>query len=243
MRAIELLFPRKCVMCDTVLPQMVFEKDEGAIGYLCDDCKKKYSPIKEPLCKKCGRALRQEEKEYCSECTVRIREFSSGRAMFTYEGDMKKVMYRFKYSNMKWYAEFFEKVCVENLSGWIKDMDFDLVIPVPLHRKKYKKRGYNQADIIGRRIAERLDITYSDSVVERSAETAPQKFLGFEERKNNLKNAFNIRNDSVLLDCEKVLIVDDIFTTGATVDSIAELLKTDRDREIFFLCVCIGGDD
>lgn len=242
MKLTEILFPRKCVLCDELSVQRIFDKTSGKERYLCDECRKKFRVIKEPRCKKCGRQIHDESEEYCINCRDKKYQFESGRGVITYEGAVKNMMYRFKYSGMRWYKEFFSDVIEESAGEWIEKKNFDLVIPVPLHVKKYRKRGYNQAALIAKEISKKYNITYSEKAVKRAVMTTPQKELGYEERKNNLKNAFIIDDNSVLLDCRRILVVDDIFTTGATVDSVARIIRESTDAQIYFLSVCIGAD-
>lgn len=243
MKIIELLYPKKCVFCSSVITQELFSKSAGPDTYLCDECKKKITFVKEPYCKKCGKKINGETKEYCGGCRELKHSFDMGRCVFTYEKDVKNMMYRFKYDDMKYYADFFSECIKETAAEWIKREKFDLVIPVPLYKKKQRIRGYNQAGLIAKKISEEYEIDFSDRAVIRSLATRPQKELGFEDRKNNLKNAFKIEDNSVLLNCRKILIVDDIYTTGATIDSLTEIIRdVVPECRVCFFAVCCGKD-
>ena len=115
------------------------------------------------------------------------------------------------------------------------------MIPVPMYRKKQRLRGYNQAELLAREIADQRNLPLICDLVLRVKNTKPQKELEGKDREENLKKAFIITKNDVKL--RKILIVDDIYTTGSTVDAIAEVLKKSGVEEIYFLSLCIGGSE
>ena len=126
----------------------------------------------------------------------------------------------------------------ERLGDKIRRWDVDAVIPVPVHKSRLKKRGYNQAALIAGELSKRLGIPMRDGVVIRRAATGVQKELGAAERQNNLKKAFIVPGNVVKL--KSVLVVDDIYTTGATVDAVAGCLKGAGVEKVYFASLCIG---
>ena len=114
----------------------------------------------------------------------------------------------------------------------------DAIIPVPLHKTREKQRGYNQAALIARELGKRLNIPVEEEFVGRIRQTLPQKNLKGKERQNNLKNAFKIRQNDVKLNT--VIVVDDIYTTGTTMDEIAGCLKRAGIREIYCISLAVG---
>ena len=121
---------------------------------------------------------------------------------------------------------------------WIRQKNVQLIVPVPLHKNRQKKRGYNQAELFARALGTRLNIPVCTNLLVRERNTVPQKELNDTERKNNLKNAFKITQNIVQLSC--ILLVDDIYTTGSTMDAIATVLKRAGYRDIYFICASIG---
>ena len=120
----------------------------------------------------------------------------------------------------------------------LKSLGLSAIIPVPIHRTRLNKRGYNQAEELGRELSKLIGVPcISDYLIRRKA-TKPLKLLDEEERINNLKKAFITRSNGVKL--KSVIVVDDIYTTGATVDSIAEVLRGDGVEKIYYLAVAIG---
>lgn len=234
-QAIELLFPRRCPLCDDVLP--AFEIAEKA-SYICPECKKKLQPIKEPVCKKCGKQITKEEAEYCLDCGRKKHIFAQGKAVFVYQGALQSSLYRFKYANRREYAEFYAFEAAFQYEKWIKQKNIQAIIPIPLHKKRQRKRGYNQAELFAKALGAKLGIPVCADLLIRAKSTVPQKELNEVERKNNLKNAFKITKNIVQL--SYILLVDDIYTTGSTMDAAASVLKEAGCEHIYFICVSIG---
>lgn len=149
---------------------------------------------------------------------------------------MKKAMYRFKYSNRRSYARVFADYIMKYFGQWINRKQIDAIIPVPMYYKKQRVRGYNQAQVLANELAKRTHIPMVTDYVIRDKNTIPMKKLDDTARRLNLENAFKIRKSSVLL--KKVLLVDDIYTTGATVDAISKQLKLAGVKEIYCITVC-----
>ncbi len=221
-------------MCDDVL----FAKGAIQRPSVCPGCADKIKPVSQPSCMKCGKQLDEDEREYCNDCSVKKHNFDRGAAAFSYSDSMKKSMYAFKYNNRREYAGFYADTL---LSGWetlIRAWKPQIIIPVPLHKTKYRKRGYNQAEVFARALSERLDVPVDASYLMRVRKTRPQKELNDRERCNNINNAFQTAGNGVKY--RQVLLTDDIYTTGATVDECARVLKAAGAQEVYFAAVCIG---
>ena len=226
---IELIYPRRCPGCETIL-------ESGTT--ICGKCYTKLTYITEPSCKKCGKPLENETAEYCYDCIRKNHAYDSGKAVFAYQGVIKESLYRFKYSDKRDYAYFYAVETVERYGKWIRNRGIDGIVPIPLHRKRRRKRGYNQAELYARFLGELLDIPVHSKMLIRVENTRPQKNLNDAERKNNLKKAFKCRENIVQSKC--ILLVDDIYTTGSTIDAAAEELKSAGVQTVFFACVSIG---
>ncbi|MCR5501381.1 MAG: ComF family protein [Lachnospiraceae bacterium] len=224
----DLLFPRRCPVCDDVLP--------ADRKYVCRDCAKKLVYIREPFCAKCGRAL-SKPAEYCRDCANRRHAFQKGEAVFDY-GSISESLFRFKNKGRAEYARFYAKAIYETRKDFIRAISPDVLIPVPIHESRLRKRGYNQAEEIAKILGELSGIPVETGLVRRTRKTAPLKSLTLKERQNNLKNAFNIRENDVKL--KTVMLIDDIYTTGSTLDEISRILKERFSCEVFFLTVTIG---
>lgn len=229
---LDLLYPPRCPFCD----KAVLSK-EG----VCKECRKKIHKIKGPVCMKCGKPLSNPRKEYCFDCERKTFAYSQGKALWVYEKEVKASIYRFKYQNKREYGKVYASEMAEYFEPWIRRKKIQVVIPVPLHKKRKKKRGYNQTEILAKEIGRILDLPVYTDVLIRMRNTKPQKMLNDTERKNNLKGAFKTIENIVQL--KYILLVDDIYTTGSTVNAAAEALKEAGAAEVYTFCVSIGKDD
>lgn len=215
-------------MCDRVLYDT----------FICPQCNRKIKYIKQPACFLCGKPLTDENQEYCTDCMRTKHEFAQGKAVFCYQGQMQQMLYRFKYSNRRDYADFFAAQASRLYGDWIKRCCPDMVVPIPLAAKRRRKRGYNQAEVFAKQLAQECGLPYSNKILVRVRNTIPQKQLSAAQRKNNMKNAFKIEQNIVKLD--RVLLVDDIYTTGSTIDAAALALKQAGVKKVYYLCISIG---
>lgn len=227
---LELLFPRRCPVCDnavTIYGQKI-----------CPECIGNFKKIKEPYCFKCGKELQDSTQEYCQDCFTREHKYECGRALYQYESAASSI-YRFKYKGRKEYGEYYAEEMVKVWGDFLKGIQPDVIIPVPMFEKKKKKRGYNQAEILAKEIGKRINTDVKTDIVERIRNTRPLKELSGRERENNLKKAFKIKENDVKL--KTILIVDDIYTTGSTMNEIARVLKENSNCKIYFLALSIGA--
>lgn len=229
-----LFYPPRCPGCDGIL-----EPEEYQRGF-CRDCGWRVATAAEGFCMKCGKALPKEDQEYCSDCRRMRHCFREGRGVYVYQGPMKNAMYRFKYANRRSYAEVFageaERVCGE----WVRNRGIEKIIPVPLYWKKRLRRGYNQAFVWAKALEGQWGIRAEERSLLRLRSTRPQKELDPVERAENLRNAFYAKRERV--EGENILLVDDIYTTGSTMDAAAGTLKEAGAKEVYCLCVCTGRD-
>ncbi|MBR5564855.1 MAG: ComF family protein [Roseburia sp.] len=224
-----LFFPRCCPVCDEAIPYG---------QKICNACEKKVPLIKEPACKKCGKQLENERQEYCGDCSRKKHCFLQGKAIFSYQKEMKLSMYRFKYANKREYADYFAEVAIWKYRDWITRIGVEVIVPIPMFWGKMWQRGYNQAEVFAKALGRELELPVESRFVYRVKNTVPQKELNDRQRKDNLKGAFQVRTNIVKY--RKILLIDDIYTTGTTVDAVGEVLKTIGVEEIYFLCICIG---
>lgn len=227
---LNILYPRRCILCDGVL-------DTPTSG-VCTRCKKELIYIQEPSCKKCGQPIEDEQEEYCYDCTCNAHSFAQGKSVWLYKGKMKESMYRFKDGQRREYAQFYAKEAARKYSRWILQNRIQVIVPIPIHVKKKKRRGYNQAEIFAEELGRQLCIPVDTHLLIRDIDTIPQKKLTGKERKNNLKKALKIGADSV--QWKRVLLVDDIYTTGSTVDAASEVLHQYGADSVYVLSITIG---
>lgn len=227
---INLLFPPRCPVCDDIVPL--------GEGMACFSCRSKIRYILEPSCKRCGRQLNDNSQVFCTECGRTKHIFDRGIALYDYQS-MKKSMYRFKYKGRREYAKFYAEDICRHFREDILEMRADIIVPIPLHKSRQRSRGYNQAELIAAHLSRLLGIPMHKNLVRRVKKTVPQKKLDARGRENNLKKAFNIKPDVVKLN-KTIILVDDIFTTGSTIDAVAHELKRRGAKAVYFITLCIG---
>lgn len=191
----------------------------------------------------CGRPVLSDLVEYCFDCEKKKKRgdkdtFFQGKSLLLYKGVVKQTMYRFKYSNKREYGTFFAEFAMEQWGEWLFRCEIDAIVPVPMFRRKKRMRGYNQAEVFGRELAKYLRVPMDRNVVIRKKDTRPMKELNDIERENNLRNAFQIARDIVKY--KKILLVDDIYTTGSTADEVSRVLLEAGVEKIYFLSICMG---
>ena len=224
-----ILFPQTCYFCGKVHPKPI-----------CDTCKEKVVYIREPRCKKCGKPIRYKEQEFCLDCGKKKKTFVAGRSLWIHKGAVPWSIYQFKYHNRRIYGKFYAEELYRFYGNKIKTWGIDVIVPVPIHPKKKRMRGYNQAEIIARHLGKLTGLPVETRWVKRVRYTKPQKTLNNVERKKNLQEAFVVCKDN--LNYEHVLIVDDIYTTGSTIETIAKLLLEKCNKKSWFLTISIGQD-
>ena len=226
------LFPPRCVICDSILDP------EDKVG-IHTKCINQLISVGTSVCFHCGRPIKGTF-EYCYDCSKKDwnEGFSQGKALFVYDGAIRKSMYRLKYNNRREYAKYFAREAVRYYASWIRQNNIEAIVPVPMYGRKQRVRGYNQAETFAKALSDILQIPCDSQIVERIKDTTPQKELSDIARKNNLKTAFHSRQNIVKYN--HILLVDDIYTTGSTADAVAAVLKASGVKEVFFLAVCIG---
>lgn len=225
-----LIYPPRCPICHGIL-----KKGEGLAH---EECKKKLVYVKEPRCFQCGKPVMAKEIEFCYDCSQKKHVYTKGLSVFLYNSVMKKSIYEFKYNNKREYGDFYAQEIVRELGEHIKRWKVEAIIPVPLHKSRRKRRGFNQAELVANKVGQRLGIPVEASLVARTRKTLPQKQLNDKERQNNLKKAFKMMRNDVKL--STAIILDDIYTTGSTVDEVAAVLRAAGVEKVYVICIAIG---
>lgn len=225
----DLIFPRRCPVCDRPV------KPAGAL--ICTECAGTLSYVSEPVCLKCGKQLQDPAREYCFDCAHKKHEYEKGISLYHYQS-IRSCVYRFKYGGRQEYAAFLGQDMARRLGRQILCWRPDALIPVPLHKKRLYKRGYNQAQLLAEQIGQKLHIPVLDGWIVREKNTAPLKLLDGRQRQNNLKKAFKIVQDDVKL--KTIVIIDDIYTTGSTIDEMARECRSHGTEKVYFAALSIG---
>ncbi len=205
---------------------------------ICPDCIRKVHFIKEPACRKCGKEIFDESAEYCFDCSVKEHDYEWGCALMNYDDAGRKIISDFKYHNRRDNADFLAEELYKRCRLQLELMEGDVLVPVPLYFWKKRVRGFNQSEVLALRLGRLADIPVCTNMLARTKNTKPQKSLEHGQRIRNLTGAFTTLK--VPADVKRVILVDDIYTTGSTIDACAKVLKGAGVQKVFFVSACIG---
>ena len=226
----DLFYPPCCPLCHQIL--------QGQEQMICVKCRAKLRPIGEPRCKKCGKPLEDGQEELCRDCRVRPHWFEEGRGIFLYDQKMKDSIIRYKYGGRRIYGEFYIRALALYGESSMKLWRPQAVFPVPMEKRKKRKRGFNQSEQLALGIGRQFGIPVCSDWIQKVKKTKSQKKLNAAERRRNLQEAF--RGKPGVWKIERALIVDDVYTTGATIDAVAGELKKHGVKKVYFLTICTG---
>lgn len=211
-----LFFPPKCVFCKKVLP--ITHK----LPNICEHCKDEIKLLPIKTCVRCGKPVDAGyDKPYCLYCTKKITGLDGVVSLFLYNEEVRSSILRFKFGNKPYYAATYARLISERLKEYKLENAFDAIVPVPITRMRLLMRGYNQS----MRTAKHLSKLTGKPVLNalrKIRNTPAQSTLKYSERKNNLKGAIAIKSN--IKPVKRVLLVDDVYTTGTTAKTCATVL-------------------
>lgn len=228
---LNLIYPRRCPVCDDIVTP------RGNL--ICDSCSDILNILKEPLCFKCGRRLLDPDKEFCNTCSTSEHYFDRAYSLWEYDKVTRRSIARFKYKGRREYAAFYADELYKYFNPLLYSLHLSAIVPVPIHENRLRVRGFNQAELISEILSDKLEIPHATDYLVRTKDTIAQKNLTSVSRKKNLNYAFSINKISPFYNVhlENVLLVDDIYTTGSTVDACSKILKEAGSVRVFALCV------
>jgi ComF family protein len=216
--ALNFIFPPLCHVCRRFIPAA------GEL-HICPGCRDLMPPVVSPLCCVCGIPFVGAGTDHvCGRCSTMPPRFDAARAALAYDGASRDLIHAYKYRNKTHLRRPLALLTIERLSGFIQSRQPDLIMPVPLHRKKLASRGFNQALLLGEILSQRLEIPLDRHNLRRIRWTEPQINLAAGDRRANVKGAFAV-HDPALLNGRRVLLVDDVLTTGSTAEECGRVLK------------------
>lgn len=231
--ALGILFPRRCPVCRGIV------RPEGA--YICRECRDLLPFVRGPVCYRCGKPLTSPRQEYCRDCSEKRRSFEQGSALLRYrteDGLTARILHELKYSNRREYAETLAEEMYLKMGGRFRAWNAQAMIPVPVHPARLRARGYNQASLLARGLGRRLKLPVAAGL-ERVRKTVPQKELNENQRLKNLLSAFRALPEAG--QWEKIILVDDIFTTGSTAEACTRALLKTGVKKVYVVCAAIGA--
>ncbi len=225
------IYPPHCIFCQKLLKI-------GKETMLCMDCENTFRYNDGPVCQKCGCPMYISQK-YCDRCQNTDFVFERGIAAFSYDM-VKEGIAHFKLKGFKRDAKPFGELMGDYLLTYYTEIaqQSDLLVPVPMYEKKQKKRGFNQSELLAEELSKRIQKKCSIKNLKRIRQTVPQSRLSAKERKANVKNAFALENQEEIRQ-KTILLIDDIFTTGITMDECAKVLYKNGAKKVFFFCLSI----
>ena len=226
---LDLVYPPRCPICGRPAP----------FGLkICPECRLRLPAIESKRCRKCGKPVEDFE-TLCPDCAGENHIYDRGLGIYMYDETMKRAISELKYKGRREYGEVFGELIFDKARSELMYWKPDFLIPIPLHPIRERERGYNQARIISEAISKRSGIPTRTDILVRTTDTDRMKELSAKDRTNNMIRAFAADGDCRGM--RSVVLIDDIYTTGATIDAAATVLRRAGIDEIYFLAVCIGG--
>jgi ComF family protein len=235
-RLMDLIYPPRCGVCRTFL------REDGVIHEgkeldLCRPCLNSFKEVASPLCPICGRPFGSSggEDHTCADCLAARPSFDMARAPYVYEGCLMTAIHEFKYEKKTYLARSLGPLLASYAERWLGNADEALVVmPVPLHPRRLRRRGFNQSLLLARPVASMLEADLDSLSLRRTRFTQPQINLTGEERKKNVQRAFGVKEPN-LLKGRKALLIDDVATTGSTLNECAGVLKKAGIKQVWCL--------
>jgi competence protein ComFC len=229
-----LIYPEACQLCRQ-------QRATLREGFVCSQCWTEVYFIRPPFCGRCGLPFNGELTATfeCANCRELEFHFRFARAAVISKTVVREAIHRFKYSRALWFENFLAGLLLREAGPVLHKRDWDFIVPVPLHPLKKREREFNQAEILARRLAEETQIPLNDKILRRIVPTATQTVLTREKRATNMKNAFAVRGGIRLAD-KRIIVLDDILTTGATTNACARVLRAAGATDVCVWTVARG---
>lgn len=232
---INLFYPALCRACSKKIN--AFDRN------ICDDCAKKIKERFPPFCLKCGRQLRGGLAliTICPDCKKEEPYFDRAWSACYYDGILKDLIHDFKYKKMTSLSADFTNLITNFMKKHSIGRDAQLILSIPMHRNRLFKREINHSDILARALGKTLGISYSQNALKKIKDTSIQSRLKRHERIKNLRSSFSLK-DTLIIRNKNIILVDDLFTTGSTVNECSRLLKNSGARYVEVITLARGED-
>lgn len=215
---LDVLLPPICHICHSFIP------NAGTL-HICPTCLERLPLVVSPRCSLCGIPFSGSGGDHrCGACTLQPPHFDAARAHFLYEGPIRELIHAFKYNRKTHLRYPLALLALEGIDEIMADHGPNLIVPVPLHRSRLRQRGFNQAVLLGRVLSHRLALPMAPDALVRTRATEPQIELSAAERRVNVRGAFSVKGSERIVG-KKILLLDDVMTTGSTMDECAKELN------------------
>jgi ComF family protein len=229
-----LVYPEVCQLCGAA-------RATPAEGFVCGGCRAKVRFIERPFCERCGRPYEGEISGTfeCPNCRDRELHFRQARSAVVAGETMLDVIHRYKYSRALWFEPFLAELLVDAAGPELAKERWDLIVPVPLYPARQREREFNQAERLANCLSAVTHIPVNKRLLRRVRPTCTQTVLSRAEREENVRNAFATRRGQ-LMNGERIVLVDDVLTTGATTSACAKVLRTGGAGDVCVWTVARG---
>jgi ComF family protein len=233
-RAVDLVYPRNCQFCATPLS----EADRGVV---CASCLGTVRWIEPPFCQQCASPFSGKVADtfVCGYCQDLRFSFERAVCACRAEGIVRDSIHRFKYKREMYFGPHLADWLLHAARQWIEWGEVDAIVPVPLHPRKKREREFNQAEYLADALSRAFGVGVLTGQLRRVKDTVTQTALDAEERAANLRGAFAVRRAGMFAG-HRLVLVDDVFTTGATMDSCAKVLRVAGAQRVIALAVARG---
>jgi ComF family protein len=227
-------YPEICQLCET-------ERATAKDGFVCARCWSHIRFIRPPFCDRCGLPFEGDITTIfeCTNCREMELHFSSARSAVVAKTVVLEAIHRFKYQSALWFENFLADLFLREAVPVLRGQKWDFIVPVPLHSLKQREREFNQAEILAGRLSAATKIPLNTKLIRRVTSTKTQTRLTKQQRAENMRGAFGMRTGEKL-DGEKIVVVDDVFTTGATTNACAQALRAAGAGEVCVWTVARG---
>ncbi len=227
-------YPEFCRLCEA-------EPATAGDGYVGPHCWSQVRFIKPPFCRRCGLPYAGDITTpfECTNCREMELHFSSARSAVVARGVVLEAIHRFKYQRQLWFEHFLAGLFLREAVPALRGQGWNLIVPVPLHSLQQREREFNQAERLAGHLAAALKIPLNRTLLRRVTPTATQTLLTRQQRAANMRGAFAVRRGA-RLDGERMVLVDDVFTTGATTSACARALLAAGAGEVCVWTVARG---
>ncbi len=217
--AMAFIYPESCQLCEV-------ERASAGDCFVCADCRSKVRFVEPPFCQRCGLpyegAITTAFK--CANCSDSELHFRFARSAVIARGPTREIIHRYKYNRALWFEPFLADVLIQQARRELELEHWDWIVPIPLHPTKEREREFNQAERLSVRLARATGIAMNKDLLRRVVSTRTQTLLSRQEREANVSRAFAMYRN-LRLKGEKIVLIDDVFTTGATSSACARVLR------------------
>ncbi len=234
---LDLIYPSNiyCICCGNII-------DDSRPYALCDACVRALKWANERTCSHCGKRLQEDYgSDLCTDCAGGEHVFEKGFTCVEYGAAERELLHRFKYKEEAYLGRKLAAMMYDRIQ--VEELEPDLILPVPMFRRKVRQRGYNQAAVLAASLAKYMECPYAGQLLVRIVETEAMSRLGALGRRRNIREVFSVpRNKIDQLTGKTILLVDDIYTTGSTVDACSSVLLEAGAARVFVLTFASGAN-